>query len=356
MQELNQCEQQDGPRPGCAAGAPGPGLPCLLLTTAPASLEAVEKAIKKLLGLRTQIARKADTLRRNLQDLINRVGIDRIGFMTLTFKRNIRARKVAEKRFHSFATHVLSKLVDEHIAVPERQKRGAMHYHLAVAFSFDIRTGFDFAACSKANLVKKQGYLGGGKWTPGTEVEYKRLERQYIASANPALKRVWRVIRQANERIEKLSGKSTGRKFNPGFGRCETLPVLSNGDAIAFYIGTYITSQAERRAPEDKGMRSVRYSLKIRLNHQSFQFAFGGNAKWRAGCKALGAMLGIQYEDCRTKFGPRWPHHLAPWIFLCYDHLDACLTFAATIPPDMVWRERLLAVRLFLGQLRGNPH
>ena len=131
-------------------------LPCLLLTTAPSSENPFEKIVEKPLGSRTAIARKAETLRRNLQDLINRVSIERIGFMTLTFIRNVRSRKLAEKRFHSFATHVLSQLVDEHIAVPERQERGAIHYHLAVAFPFDIRTGFDFAACSKAKawLVK----------------------------------------------------------------------------------------------------------------------------------------------------------------------------------------------------------
>lgn len=272
-----------------------------------------------------------------------------MGFMTLTFKQNIRSRKVAEKRFHSFATHVLPQLADEYIAVPERQERGAIHYHLAAAFKSDIRSGFNVEAASAANLLKKEGYRGG-KWAPGYKARFDELERKCFASANPALKRIWKVIRDANER----TGKST-RKSSPGFGRCETFPVLSNADAIAFYIGTYITSQTERRAPEDKGMRSVRYSLKIRRHHQSFQFACGGNAKWRAGCGALGALLGIRYEDCKAKFGPRWPHRLAPWVFVCYDHLDECKAFAATLPTDMVWRDRLWAVRLFLLELEEKP-
>ena len=62
-------------------------------------------------------------------------------------------------------------------------------------------------------------------------------------------------------------------------------------DRVAFYIGTYISSQTERRAPEDKGMRSVCYSLKIRRHHQAFQFTAGGNAKWRLGCKNLPGKL-----------------------------------------------------------------
>jgi hypothetical protein len=330
------------------AGCPATGFPCLLLTTAPGSEKIIAKTAEKPLGSRTAIARKADTLQRNLQALIQRVGIERIGFQTLTFGARIRSRKVAEKRFHTYEKNVLSPMGCEYIAVPERQSDGTIHYHLAVAFPFDIRSGFDFAICSAANLVKKNGYLGRGKWAPGAKSEYHRLEQIYFASANSNLRGVWRKVRAYNARVS----AHPGLKTSPAFGRCETLPVLSNAAAISFYIGTYITSQTERRAAEDKGMRSVRYSLKIRLHHQSFHFAAGGNAKWRAGCKALGALLGIQYEDCRSKFGRRWPHHMAPWIFLCYENQDACLKFAATIPPDMVWRERLLTVRQFLGQFK----
>jgi hypothetical protein len=348
---LNEIDLQ-GPGPGAGArGArPAPALPCLLLTTAPGSENVPAKVEKKLLGARTAIARKADTLQRNLQALIQRVGIERIGFQTLTFGARIRSRKVAEKRFHTYEKNVLSPMGCEYIAVPERQSDGTIHYHLAVAFFFDIRSGFDFAACSAANLVKKQGYLGGGKWAPGAKAEYHRLERIYFASANSNLRGVWRTVRAYNARVSARPGLKT----SPAFGRCETLPVLSNAAAISFYIGTYITSQTERRAPEDKGMRSVRYSLKIRLHHQSFHFTAGGNAKWRAGCKALGALLGIQYEDCRSKFGRHWPHHMASWIFLCYENQYACMKFAATIPPDMVWRERLLTVRRFLVQFKGE--
>jgi hypothetical protein len=373
MQLTIQSGQDGGPAAGAPGGCPAAGLPCLLLTTAPADESVIGDFNQKLLGVRTAIARKAETLRRNLQDLIERGGLERIGFVTLTFKLNIRSRKLAEKRFHSFATHILKKLVSEYIAVPERQQRGAIHYHLAAAFRWDIRSGFDLEACSSANLLKKNGYLGGNKWAPGYKKRFDALERMYLASANPVLKRVWRVIREANERVEELTRKPGHRKFNPGFGRCETLPVLSNADAIAFYVGTYITSQTEHRTPEDKGMRSVRYSLKCRRHHQSFQFAEGGNAKWRKGCKILEKLLlvhdnGIPYRDgkkwafrypkdhVRSRFGPRWPHRLAPWIFACYENQDACLNFAAQLPPDMPWHERRVAVERFLRQFRGHLH
>ena len=57
----------------------------------------------------------------------------------------------------------------------------------------------------------------------------------------------------------------------------------------------------------------------------------------------------------RSRFGPRWPHRLAKWIFLCYEHADECSVFAATLSPDLAWRERLVAVRLFLLELEGRP-
>ena len=304
------------------------------------------------LGVRTAIARRADTLRQNLQDMIDRNGLEKIGFLTLTFKENITSRTIAEKRFHSFATHILRLLVAESITVPERQERGAIHYHLAAAFKFDIRSGFDVAACSEANLVKKQGYLGGGQWAPGCYDRFKALERKYLASANPALKRVWRIIRQANERIEKSNGKKHDRQASPAFGRCETLPILANAEAIAFYVGTYITSQTEQRQPEDKGMRSVRYSLKGRRFHQSFHFKDGGNAKWRAGCRMLAKLLLIHHRaeatragkklvfiyaenHVRSRFGPRWAHRLAPWVFACSEHGAACVEFAAQLAPAL---------------------
>jgi hypothetical protein len=362
---------------GAAAAAPGgaggpaadPPFLYLLLTSEFQSEKKLVQALEKLLGGRTAIARKADTLRRNFQDMIDRNGVEHIGFMTLTFKDNVRCRKLAEKRFHSFAINVLAKLVEEYIAVPERQERGAIHYHLAVAFGFDIRTGFDLEECSAANMTKKHGYLGNGKWLPGYQEKFLALEQNYFASANPALKRVWRLIRQANARIEKRNCKFGRTDSSPAFGRCETLPVLSNADAIAFYIGTYITSQTEQRAPEDKGMRSVRYSLKLRRHHQSFHFAYGGDAKWRHGCKILALLLLIHDEPIaervgkklvfhyakdhvRSRFGPRWPHKLAPWIFACYDNGDVCKAFAKELPADLAWRERLVKVGQFMDRLR----
>ena len=345
-------------------------LPCLLHTTAPDEYKSPRHAEDKLLGKHSAIARKADTLRQNLQDLIDRNGVERIGFVTLTFKENICAREVAEKRFHSFATHVLPQLINESITVPERQQRGAIHYNLAAAFKFDIRTGFDVAACLEANQTKKHGYLGSGKWWPGYQERFKALEQRYLASANANLKRVWRVIARANERIAVLNRKPDRQAVAPSFGRCQTLPVLTNADAIAFYVGTYITSATERRAPEDRGMRTVRYSMVRRRVHQSFHFCGGGNGKWRTGCRILAKLLLLtdevgwrrygkdlvfQYPPNHpySRFGPRWAYRLAPWVRACHENQTVCMDFGAGLPPEMRWRDRLRTVGLFMGRLLG---
>lgn len=362
-------DQNGGLAPARSAGA-GP-LPCLLHTSAPNESKSPSHTEDKLLGKRSAIARKADTLRQNLQDLIDRNGVERIGFVTLTFKENVCAREVAEKRFHSFATHVLPQLINESITVPERQQRGAIHYHLAAAFKFDIRTGFDVAACLEANQIKKHGYWGAGKWQPGYYERFKALERQYLASANTNLKRVWRVIARANERIAVLNRKPDRQAVAPSFGRCQTLPILSNADAIAFYVGTYITSATEHRAPEDRGMRTVRYSMVRRRVHQSFHFCGGGNGKWRTGCKILakllllsdevewmreGKKLVFQYPPNHpySRFGPRWAYRLAPWVRACHENQTVYLDIAASLPLEMRWRDRLRTVGLFMGRLLGT--
>lgn len=52
-------------------------------------------------------------------------------FITLTFKENLTDISIANKKFNSFVSNVRKKKKDfKYIAVPEFQKRGAVHYHL----------------------------------------------------------------------------------------------------------------------------------------------------------------------------------------------------------------------------------
>ncbi len=119
-------------------------------------------------------------------------------------------------------------------------------------------------------------------------------------------------------------------------------------------------------------MRSVRYSLVQRRVHQSFHFYGGGNRKWRTGCKILAKLLLLSDEvgwerDGKeliykyppnhpySRFGRRWAYRLAPWVRACEENQTACLDFAAGLPPEMRWWDRLRTVGIFMRHLPGRP-
>lgn len=206
----------------------------------------------------------------NLSDLIERRGLNCIGFHTLTFKENLTDRKVAQERFNSYATNFLRERCLEYIAAVERQKRGAIHYHIVIAFPADIRSGFDFEAAKQAAKCKRAGLND----------ERRHWERVYYSSANDNLRQWWQDVREAAEKY--------------GFGRCETLPVLSNSDGIAYYVGGYVASEWHGRKEEDKGLRTIRYGLERRAATIRWAWAEGAGANWRWGCEVVAGFLRIR--------------------------------------------------------------
>jgi len=331
-----------------SAGVPAP-VPSLLVTTA-----------TKSHGKKSQHARKAETLFLNVDALIQRVGIEHCGFLTRTFVENITSRTEAELRNHSWNSGYAAETFEESISVPQRQERGAFHYHDIVVVKTDIRTGFDFEACSAANQLKKdhlhriQGRL---TWeSSALEAQFKRLERQYFASANPNLRSLWREIGNS---------KHPGKAVEYGFGRCELMPILSNAAGCARYVGAYAIAAQNSRADEDKGMRTVRYSIKrvpvfcdgrwqkasLRNSTPNWSFARGGADDWRKGCETLSALLGgIRYEDMANVFGNRWAFMLAPFVFICSEHREELLIDAEAIPFGLTWSRRLALVHALFSR------
>jgi hypothetical protein len=283
-------------------------LPCLLQTTAT--------------GLNNSVAKKAETLFLNLECLIERRGIEKIGFFTLTFAENIKSRKEAQRRFHSFATGFLSKEVDEYIATVERQLRGAIHYHCIVAFPYDIRSGFDFDSARTAGSCRKVGDVVG----------QKSAEVRYYRSANAQLSAWWVTVRKA------------AKKY--GFGRCETLPVLSNSAALSRYVGGYVGSEWSNRKPIDKGLRTIRYGLDHRSASVLWAWVSGPGEDWRRGVRVLGAILQVPQGEWRRGWsdegqgevweeeggftpllGKQWAHNWHREVLLFGRHWKKCLAF-----------------------------
>jgi hypothetical protein len=149
--------------------------------------------------------------------LAREFGIERLGFLTLTFAEHVTCIEEANRRFNSLATGVLRGRYRRAIAVRERQDSGRLHFHLVVVLDADIRTGVDFDGIAKRNY----------------------------GSAGDALRSEWAFWR------------ATAPKYH--FGRTELLPVKSNAEGIARYVGSYIGEHVRNRLDQDKGARLVSY-------------------------------------------------------------------------------------------------
>jgi hypothetical protein len=289
-------------------------IPCLLLTTAPAVSASNKSAV----------AKKAETLYVNLRDMIRRNGEDKVGFTTLTYEDNCEDRAEAQARYHSLDTHFLKRYELEKITVPERQERGAFHYHAAIAFPWDIRTGFDFDAYRAWQEAKRSGDARLAQ----------KFERKFCKSANPALKKWWRDLLNAAPKYS--------------FGRCQTIPIINGAEAISRYLASYVTTATLNRLPCDKGLRTVRYSMKHRAATLKFSWANGNGERWRRGLQILGLIYQLDFEGLKLKFGSKYQHQKRATIFAFGEHFDEALQLVAKIPEWADWSSRVrFATRLF---------
>jgi hypothetical protein len=208
-------------------------LPCLY------SNKSIEGDQKSPLFLSTKHRKSSSALAWNVQELADQFGIERLGFLTLTFADHVLDAKEAQRRFNSLRTNVLKSRYRDFIRVIERQKSGRIHYHLLIVLDADIRTGFDFEA------VKNQDY-------------------------KTACSELW---------LEWKFWRETAKKY--GFGRTELLPVKSTAEGIARYVGKYIGKHMNARKQEDKGLHLVAYSTGARMASARFSWATPNAAIWR---------------------------------------------------------------------------
>lgn len=225
------------------------------------------------LGFPKSAERTAHSLQLNVTAMCREHGIEKVGFLTLTFADHVLDPKEAQRRLHSLTTGVLKPRYGRTIRVFERQKSGRIHYHLLIAVATDIRTGVDFSAFDKG--------------------DYR--------SASPALRSEWAFWR------------STAKKY--GFGRTELLPIKSTDQAIGRYVGKYIAKHLGKRKNEDKGVRLVSYSGG-KCATTRFAWAGGKSKDYRA---KLGRFVHMMFDSgairepttkaMRQRFGARWNWH-----------------------------------------------
>ena len=216
----------------------------------------------------------------NVANLCKKWGIERVGFLTLTFKDHVTDPKEAQRRFNSLATHVLRKRYPAHIAVMERQKSGRIHYHLLVVMSDDIRTGLDFDALAK---------------------------RDYKTARKPLV-------------LEWAFWRKTAPLYR--FGRTELLPIKSDADALGQYVGKYIAKGQAFRTEDDKGVRLVRYSGGARMATCKFAELNKYPNEWRAKVCTFVRQMAQAYphrrircmDDLAFHYGKRWAYQYRDYI------------------------------------------
>jgi len=269
-----------------AAGCPGErsDLPCLYsnnsienVGSTPTDSHKLEQ-VNALAGLLTPYHKKqAQTIYLNTSRLISiSPSISHIGFLTLTFKDNVTDPKEAYKRFRSFNNNYLKSNPDfgEWMAVKERQKRGAWHYHLLIQTTHDIRHGINFDQLVEGNY----------------------------SSANGNLRKLWKDLRNNLPKY--------------GLGRSELLPIKTNQDGVARYMGKYVSKHLGCRTEDDRGVRLVNSSRGWAKNSVRFSWNTDGSKEWRRKLKIFANMHG-----CRTlyalklKLGPNWAYWYSDLIY-----------------------------------------
>lgn len=209
----------------------------------------------------------------NVKELCRKHGVERVGFLTLTFADHVTCPKEAQRRFNSLASRVLNARYPDRIRVFERQQSGRIHYHLLVVLKEDIRTGADFEA------------FGRG--------DYR--------TANPLLRAEWAFWRQ------------TAKAY--GFGRTELLPVKSTADGIGAYVGKYIAKHIEARPESDKGVRLVSFSRGAGAANSRFAWASPRSWLWRQKLAMVAERYGFKtFQHFETVVGKCWAHKLAGLI------------------------------------------
>lgn len=217
--------------------------------------------------------------------MVETYGVEKCGFLTLTFAENVTDRREAQRRFHSLLSNFLGRNLLAYVAAVERQARGAIHFHLLVAVGQDIRTGFDVEFARALSARARAGL-----------VVSRAEQRQLWASANPALRGWWGNLRSELPRY--------------GFGRSELLPVLGTEEGVARYVGGYVSCEAQRREERDKGMRTLRYSLPGRPWSVAWRHAGGAAQAYRVGVACMMAAQPAWMVSPSGAFGKGWEYHL----------------------------------------------
>lgn len=238
--------------------------------------------------------RQAETLFKNVERLVSLApSPDYVGFLTLTFKDNVKDNKEASRRFKSFRTNYLTPSTDygHWLLVKERQKRGAWHYHMIVICRENIREGF--------SLAKYQWWL---------DQRNKGLKRR-LNTGNEFLRSLWEKNREACSKY--------------GFGIPHLIPVLGTPEQMARYVGKYVSKHIGTRKPEDKGVRIIQTSQGWPKNSVKFAWNTDNAKLWRRNVNFFATIFRCTDEyELQRMFGRNWAYIYQEVIIGITQHID----------------------------------
>jgi hypothetical protein len=232
------------------------------------------------------VSKSAFALRENVQAFIEQFGVEKIGFLTLTFADDVPDAKEANRRLNSLMTNFLGKQIPAYILIRERQKRGSWHFHLLAALPFDVQAK--------------------GRWSKN-----KFGSGQKFSTANENLLGLWSSFR---ENMPKY-----------GFGRHELLPVRKSGRHLASYLSKYIGKHMSSRSEADKGVRLVSISRPVFdkdgnyvsgfLRKVGSVASFGWHSPFMTKLRRKVAMVSSTFSchspaECLQELGKRWGYFI----------------------------------------------
>jgi hypothetical protein len=211
----------------CACAAPAAqahgGLPCLLSTNSDGA--SVESAGK----LGSNDRKRAESTRQNLASFQSVHGLA-CGVMTVTFAKDISTRD-AQRKMANFRRRVLKSEFGHSITVREFTERGRPHFHMLIDCRGDITSGFNW-----------DHYDAGIQWS-----------KKHRDQAKP------RGSLNRTARLEFLHDLLFEKAARYGLGRIEIVPVRKP-NAIAFYLGGYLSKSLPHKPADAKRTRPVNYS------------------------------------------------------------------------------------------------
>ena len=248
--------------------------------------------------VQTMHHRRAAAIEINIEYFIEKTGIDHVGFITLTFKGD---------RHPSEAVRCLQKLTKKDAFreffphwtwVMSFGENGRTHFHVLVACSFNIRTGFNVETYEGLRALNDQVYAEGRSMSAEEFALYRRLKK--TETTNEALKRV-------RKRLRSMLKSSD---FN---GRFELTPILKSKEAISGYMKKNYISAVRARHQRFPGVH-VTGASRNRPKVWDANFALL-SSPGRFRYSKIGNALGIQdLEEMRKWLGNRWSFYLMPVI------------------------------------------